>query len=256
MQEQKPNNIRQALNVSEGDIVRLIAPGGAGTSEFEPNYHSNTDEFRANNLISALLDDSKVVWCLRGGRGVSRVIPYLERHLPSTLNHKVFVGQSAVTVLHLYLQHKYGWQTIHGSNIDYIGGGLYDESDESRASLVALEDLILERKDSICLPLMRRIDDRPAVAQIESRMIGGNLELVETSIGTFWQVDAKGRILFFEDVGRDDWRIEMTLDHMTFAGVFDDVEAVVFADFTILWWNTFLKHLLSPCHSLCLDSMD
>lgn len=236
--------------------MRLVAPGSAGDSEippmvnfiesigmvpniteniyqpFEPFFHSNTDDFRVNDLISALTDNSKVIWCIRGGRGNSRLIPLLEQRLPSTLDHKIFIGQSDITVLHLYLQKKYGWQTIHGSNLDYVGVGFYEGSAESQASLVALTDLILDRKDSICLPLMAKFDERPAVAKIESRVVGGNIELVETSLGAFWQIETRGRIVFLEGVGEAAWRTERSLDHMKHAGIFDHVEAVVFGDFT------------------------
>lgn len=199
----------------------------------QPLGYSNTDEFRLDDLISALTDNSKVIWCIRGGRSPSRLIPLLEQRLPSTLTHKIVIGQSAITVLHLYLQQKYGWQTIHGSNLDYVGIDFYNGSAEAQASLVALEDLLLDRQDSICMPtMMTRIDDRPTVEEINSRIVGGNLELVETSLGTSWQVHTHSRILFVEDAGRPAWRIEMSLDHMRLAGVFDHVEAVIFGDFT------------------------
>lgn len=200
--------------------------------QVQPLGYSNTDEFRLNDLISALTDDSKVIWCIRGGRSPSRLIPLLEQRLPSTLTHKIIIGQSAITVLHLYLQKKFGWQTIHGSNLDYVGIGFYDGSEEAQASLVATTDLIFDRQESICLPSMTRIDERTSVEQIDSRIVGGNLELVETSLATFWQIDTRGRIVFFEDAGRPGWRVEMTLDHLKLAGIFDDVEAVVFGDFT------------------------
>lgn len=198
----------------------------------QPLGYSNTDEFRLNDLISALTDESKIVWCIRGGRSPSRLIPLLEQRLPATLNHKIIIGQSAITVLHLYLQQKYGWQTIHGSNLDYVGIGFYNGSEEAQASLVALTDLIFDRQESICLPSMTRIDSRPSVQEINSRVVGGNLELIETSLATFWQIDTRERIVLFEDVGRPAWRVEMTLDHMKLAGIFDNVEAVVFGDFT------------------------
>lgn len=108
------------MKVNPGDIVRIIAPGSAGDSElppminyieslglvpnmteniyqpFEPFFQSNTDEFRVTDLISALTDNSKVVWCIRGGKGNSRLIPLLEQRLPATLNHKIFIGQTQI----------------------------------------------------------------------------------------------------------------------------------------------------------------
>lgn len=125
------------MNVNPGDIVKVIAPGSKGTVaglpkieayiellQLEANiseniyssadlFYSNTDAFRADDFISALLDDNiKIIWCVRGGGGSIRLIPYLEENLPAKLNHKIFVGYSDITVLHLYLQKKYGWQTI------------------------------------------------------------------------------------------------------------------------------------------------
>lgn len=121
-----------------GDIVKVIAPGCKGEPEnltFVKHYieslglvaniseniysdvdpiYSNSDEFRANDLVSALLDDNvKVIWGIRGGTGSIRIIPLLEEKLPATLKQKIFIGYSDVTALHIYLQYKYGWQTIH-----------------------------------------------------------------------------------------------------------------------------------------------
>lgn len=127
----------KSLNVNPGDIVKVIAPARKSSDaalplikayveslglvanisdniySTEDLFYSNTDEFRANDLISALLDDDvRIIWCVRGGTGSIRLVPYLEEKLPATLNHKIVIGYSDITVLHLYLQHKYGWQTI------------------------------------------------------------------------------------------------------------------------------------------------
>lgn len=128
----------KSLDVSEGDIVRVVAPSRKTADSTLPliktyveeslklvpiisddiysnedPFYSNTDEYRANDLISALLDPNvKIIWCVRGGTGSIRLIPYLEQRLPATLAHKIFIGYSDITVLHLYFQYKYGWQTM------------------------------------------------------------------------------------------------------------------------------------------------
>lgn len=243
----------KTLNVSPGDIVRVVAPAGRGAVDRGPEiqnyiqslglvaniteniynrtepFYSNWDDFRADDLISALLDDSvKIIWCTRGGSGSIRLIPYLEQRLPATLNHKIFIGYSDITVLHLYLQKKYGWQTIHGAMLDAIVGGTYNGS---RESVDLLTGLIFEREESICYPALTSLNEN-APQRIESTIVGGNACLLETSIGTLWQIDAKGKVLFLEDVSEAPYSIERSLDHMKQSGIFNLVDGVIFGDFT------------------------
>ncbi|KAJ6645445.1 putative carboxypeptidase [Pseudolycoriella hygida] len=243
----------ETFNVSLGDIVKIVAPASKSSDSALPlikNYieslglvanisdniystvdpfYSNTDEFRANDLISALVDDNvKVIWCVRGGTGSIRLVPFLEEKLPPVLTHKIFIGYSDITVLHLYLQSKYGWQTIQGPMADAISTGRYDLTSES---VVSLEALIFETQDRICLNATK-LNSRINVTRIESKVVGGNAALVEASIGTLWQVNTKGRIFFLEDVGEAAYSIERSLDHMKQAGIFNDVDAVIFGDFT------------------------
>ncbi len=96
---------------------------------------------------------------------------------------------------------------------------------------MAIESLIFERQDKICIPATK-LNDHVNVARIESRVVGGNAALVEASIGTVWQVQTKGRIFFLEDVGEAAYSIERSLDHMKQSGIFDGVDAVIFSDFT------------------------
>lgn len=132
----------KTLNVKVGDVVRIIAPSCKYSDKNLPSikayieslglvaqiseniftdddpFYSNTDKFRANDLIDALTDENvKIIWCIRGckdlGRGSIRLIPYLKDKLPAKLNQKIFIGYNDITVLHLYFQYRYGWQTIH-----------------------------------------------------------------------------------------------------------------------------------------------
>lgn len=246
--------VNKTLNVNQGDIVRVIAPARKSPDTALPiiktyveslglvanisadiygtidPFYSNTDEYRANDLISALVDDRvKIIWCIRGGTGSIRLIPYLEEKLPAKLNHKIFIGYSDITVLHLYLQKKYGWQTLQGPMLEAIALEQYDRSSES---VVLLERFIFEQQDKMCVSSTKLNENQLPVTRIESQVIGGNVALVEASIGTLWEVDARGKILFLEDVGESAYSIERSLDHMTQAGVFNSVDAVIFGDFT------------------------
>ncbi|OEY86878.1 LD-carboxypeptidase [Wolbachia pipientis] len=195
-------------------------------------FYSNSDKFRADDLINALIDDSRIIWCIRGGKGASRLIPYLEK-LPDSQkkkiaqNKKIFIGYSDNTVLHLYLQMKFDWQTIHGTTLEQIVNEKVDQG-----SVDKLTALILGTQHSIKLNNLKLINNQLKSQSLKSKIIGGNMTLVENSIGTTWQVDAKSKILFLEDVGVYPYEMERSLDHMKQANILDKVDAVIFGDFT------------------------
>lgn len=205
----------------------------AKMSEDIYNYHepiySNTDEYRANDLISAIMDDNvKIIWAIRGGIGCIRLIPILEKRLPATLNSKILIGFSDITVLHLYFISKYGWQTFNAYAIEDVAFKVFDMQSES---FKLLEHFIFERQDKFCLSATK-LDENGSVNKIESKVTGGTLNVVESSLGTVWEVNAKGKILFLEDLDEGPSSIEGSLEHMRQYGVFNHVDAVVFGDFT------------------------
>lgn len=244
------------LKVNPGDLVRVVAPAGKGTAQNLPliskyieslelvpqitdniynqdePFYSNFDEFRANDLISAVLNDNcKVIWCIRGGSGCNRLIEYLEERLPiEPPTPKLLIGYSDITVLHIYFQNKYNWQSIHGAMLEAIVNGSYDQSSETVVSLVSL---IFHSVSSICYPSLTRLDaGEPLSDPISAPLIGGNLTLVEASIGTLWEIDTKDKILIIEDVSVAAYSIERSLEHLKQAGIFSNVRAVIFGDFT------------------------
>lgn len=111
--------------------------------------------------------------------------------------------------------------------LEAIATGVYERSSDS---VTFLEDLIFERREKICFPA-KKLTSSVNVTKIESTVVGGNNVLVELSIGTLWELNAEGRILFLEDVDETPYRIERSLDHMKQSGLFKGVVAVVFGDF-------------------------
>jgi len=243
--------------VNPGDIVRIVAPAGRGNASnlipiqqyvesiglvpvitpdiYDPTnpFYSNSDEFRANDLISALLDpEVAVIWCIRGGSGCIRLISALEAALPPSedpLPPKLFIGYSDITVLHSYFAKKYNWATIHGPMLDAIVNGGYDPEGESVQSLL---QLMFNQISDLTLPELVRLDSGGPIVGLISSISGGNLTVVETSIGTSWQIQSEGKLMFLEDVGEAPYRLERSLDHMKQANVFNGVDGVIFGDFT------------------------
>jgi len=198
-------------------------------------FYANTDQFRAADLVDALTDSSTVVWCALGGRGASRLIPYLEA-LPADRkqrirdSRKTLVGYSDATALHLYLQTMYGWQTVHGTMLEMIAGGTVD-----RQSVDALLALVTGRSDRVRYELRPVDADGPRDVQLSlrSKVAGGNLTLVENSLGTSCGFRGDDKIVFLEDVHVQPYSLERSLDHMKLAGMFDGAAAVVFGSFRV-----------------------
>jgi muramoyltetrapeptide carboxypeptidase len=67
---------------------------------------------------------------------------------------------------------------------------------------------------------------------VEAEMIGGCLSLLVTTLGTPYEIDTRGKLLFIEDVDERPYRIERMLTHLKMAGKLDSVAGVVFGDFT------------------------
>lgn len=66
---------------------------------------------------------------------------------------------------------------------------------------------------------------------LHASVTGGNLCLVQTSLGTNWQVDARKKILFLEEVGERGYRIDRMLEQLQQANVFKGTRAIIFGDF-------------------------
>lgn len=184
---------------------------------------ANTDEVRFNLLTNALKNPiSKAVICARGGYGSSRLIPHLSKISPPR-TAKLFVGMSDITALHLYFEKHWQWPTIHG--------GLTQEkfSPESIAALKLLLFGYIEQTEHFGLPL----NEHAAQSRlIEANLTGGNLCLVQTSVGTVWQINGSQKIIFLEEVGERGYRVDRMLEHLQQANIFKEAVAIVFGDFT------------------------
>lgn len=184
---------------------------------------ANTDELRFKSLQNALQrPETKAVICARGGYGSMRLIPGLSRITPPQ-DPKLFVGMSDITALHLYLNQQWQWPTIHGS----LTQGKC--SPESIASVKAMLFGEIERVILIGLPLNIQAEK---TSIIETALTGGNLSLVQTSIGTQWQLNGKNKIIFLEEVNERGYRIDRMLEHLSQANIFKDAAAIFFGDCT------------------------
>lgn len=214
-----PENIEVGLATIEswGLKAELIGP-----FERHAGYLAGTDEHRAGALQEALDGDFKCIMATRGGYGAMRILSRLDftrfSEAPSLL-----CGFSDITALHLHIAGKLGIPTLHSPVLKSFGTQEHD------------------------IPLLRRFlfgelrpDDlswalRPLntiEGSIEGPLIGGNLTLLTLMLDSDFCPDLRGAILFIEDVGEADYRVDRLLTSLRLSKKAKGLAALVLGEFT------------------------
>jgi len=177
-------------------------------------YLAGTDEERLADLVS-LVHDPQVgaILCARGGYGVSR---YLARVDPRELRRarKLVCGYSDATHLLCYLQARAGLASLHGPMLERT-----DVTAEARARQLAL----MRGEPAGLASLSGRAVRGGAV---EGPLVGGNLKMLHSSIGTPWEPVVDGAILFIEEISEAPYAIDRALVHLREAGWLAKVRGV------------------------------
>ncbi len=148
-------------------------------------------------------------------------------------NPKLLVGFSDVTALHLAFAARAGFPTIHASN---AAGSWQPISWESLWRLAFAGDTPLFAPpaaidpDPLAQDRWRTAAIRPGKAS--GRLLGGNLSVLTALVGTPWLPDFDGAILFIEDVGEAEYRIDRMLSQLALAGILGKLAGVVFGQCT------------------------
>lgn len=191
------------------------------------SFLASTDEIRFNCLKDALFDESSnIVWSLRGGYGSARLIPDLQK-LPKPNKEKIFIGYSDITVLHLFFSQEWGWKTIHGSNI-------YDlvKPEKEKSNFTKIAEILKGKVTQVTIDNLLPLNDiAKSNKPVSAKLTGGNLTMVQTSIGTSWQIKTTDKILFLEDVNVAAFRLDRNLLHLKQAGLLENVKAIIFGSF-------------------------
>lgn len=195
-----------------------------GASIFEKDrFTAGTDRRRAEELNTMFEDSSvRAVFAARGGYGSVRILDLVDAEILSK-NPKVFLGCSDITTLHLFLRKRFGWVTFHGPMAagDFARGG-------GRVDLDAFHRVLCEAQPAGAL----RSAGCSAIAggKAEGILIGGCLPLICASIGTPYEIDTSGAILFLEDTSSKPYQIDRMLEQLKRAGKFSTVSGVVFGE--------------------------
>jgi muramoyltetrapeptide carboxypeptidase len=198
-----------------GLIVR-IAPHCLGRSA----YFSGTDAERLADFQHGLDDPSiKAILCARGGYGCVRIVEELNWSAFQQ-NPKWIIGFSDVTVFH-HKTHRLGIESIHGiMPLGFMEG-----------SVAAKETL---RKSLFGEPftLEAAYDSENITGEAMGKLVGGNMAIVTSLLGTPLSYSFKNNILVLEDIGEHIYKIDRMLYSLTLAGAFKEIKGLVLGGFT------------------------
>ena len=187
-------------------------------------FQQHEDRKWAENLMAMWRNpEVKAVICGTGGYGAVRLLPYLDAEV-FRRSPKAFVGYSDITALHLWLMRRARLRVFHGPTLDDLIPG----TDPTISSL--LTALTRPRPEAM---LGRDIARAVRPGRAFGRLTGGNLSLVQQTIGTPYEIDTRDAILFLEET-RDPMSVaDERLLHLRAAGLLRHVRGIVFGQLSL-----------------------
>lgn len=168
------------------------------------------------------------VFAIRGGYGSSQLLDQIDYDLIRK-NPKIFVGYSDITAMHLAIYQRSRLVTFHSpvplsAFTKYTQRGFLQAVTEARPAGVLTNppeagELRPEHTLRTIVP-----------GRATGPLVGGNLTLISTLMGTPYEIDTRGAILFLEDVGEEPYRIDRMLTQLRLAGKLDQAAGVIFGE--------------------------
>ena len=250
-----------AKALRKGDTLALVAPAGpldrprierAIAAYEEHGFHFKTyrdiyqrhgylageDDVRVAELNEAFADpEVTAVVPARGGTGVTRILDRIDYDLIKN-NPKIVTGFSDITALHLAVFSRTGLITFHSPNpMDGLGhvDGFTDLTARSYWRTLSANGYLEAGSAPWSVPLNedereQLVAFRPGVAR--GRLVGGNLALVCSLLGTPYEIRTAGSILFLEDIGEQPYRVDRFLSQLSLSGKIADLAGIVLGQFT------------------------
>jgi len=236
-------------SLKKGDIIALTAPAGAvfnlnqiskievrlialgfkvlkgKTLLQQDGFLAGSDDFRTQELHELFKNKSvKAIIAMRGGWGCARILDKLDYNLIKE-NPKILMGYSDITSLLIAIQQKTGLITYHGP-VGYSSWKTF--------STINVFKTIIEGKPFVMKnPLSHKKDlETLTKGKASGQLIGGNLTVLTSMIGTNHEPNLKNKILFLEETGEEPYRIDRMLWQLKQAKVFNQINGLVIGAFT------------------------
>ena len=208
------NKITKAINIFESWGLNVVL----GNHIYDRYGHfAGTDKNREKDFQKALDNENiKAIWCARGGYGAVRIIDKL--NFDSYLkNPKWIIGFSDITVIHNKLN-LFNSESIHAMMITG-----FEDIDQNNDSLSILKNVLFG--DNLSYSIAPNKNNK--VGKSDGIIVGGNLTLIQSTIGSKTELKVKDKILFIEEVGEYAYRIDRMLHSLKRAGYFENCNGLI-----------------------------
>ncbi len=234
---------RRPAPLRRGDVIAIVAPAGPvdrrrllkGLSRlsalgFVPEtaegilakerYLAGDDDHRAAQMEWAFtLPEARAVMAARGGYGAARLLPLLD-WVRIARRPKLLVGYSDLTAILSYLATRHGVPCVHGPMAAADVAFRRDpEAMDAFSRLCAGEAGPGEPWGSPCVPLRR--------GTAEGTLAGGCLSVLTSLLGTPYEPDFRGTLLFLEDVSEPAYRLDRMLTQWVQSGRWKGIAGIV-----------------------------
>ena len=237
---------KQVRKFKKGDTIGIISPAGAikkgedlsnaialltswglktklGKYVFGSHHHfAGTDEQRLSDFQTFLDDDDiKAIWFARGGYGSIRIIDKID-FTKFQKNPKWIIGYSDFTVIH---------QALNRLNIPSIHAFMPTSSStflEKNTAIESLKKVLFKEQLTYKIPHSKY----NKLGKTNGEIIGGNLTIISSLLGTKYSIEPKNKILFIEDIGEYKYRIDRVLQSLKLNGYFEKCAGLIVGSFT------------------------
>lgn len=212
--------LKPALQLLESWGLNAVLGKTIGAEE---NQFAGSDDLRAADF-QQMLDDPKIkaIWCARGGYGTIRIIDKLD-FSAFKKNPKWIVGYSDVTVLHSHI-HNFGIETLHAQMCLEIENKTAETGDSIRKVLFGEEYSINFEGSGPATSAGAQV--------IKGTLIGGNLSVLYSLIGSASEMKTDGKILFIEDLDEMLYHIDRMMMNLKRSGYLKNLKALIIGGMT------------------------
>ena len=246
-------SLKKPAYLKTGDTIAIVAPAGIlkdkepiekavklvkswglhvvlGEHLFGNNFHfSGTEKERIKDFQTALDSKNvKAIWCGRGGYGTVRIIDDLD-FTEFKKNPKWIIGYSDITVLHNHI-HNLGYETLHAM----MPVNMKVEEKKRLKTVKTFKKALFGK------PLKYKIkeSDYNKVGEAKGQLVGGNLSILQSLLGSVSSINTNQKILFFEDVGEYLYHIDRMVYALKRSGYFENCNGIIIGDMTNIKKNS------------------
>ena len=244
--------------LKQGDTIAIVAPAGIlkpsrkavvlqakklaeswglhvvlGDNMFnQGNHFAGTDEERAEDFQKALDNKSvKAIWAARGGYGSVRILDKLD-FTQFKENPKWIIGYSDITAFHNHL-HNLNVETLHAM----MATSLEEDPKVIKETIATFKNALFGKNLSYTIK-PSTYNRTQNLDTIQGQLIGGNLAILNSMLGSKSQLNTDSKILFIEEIGEYKYSIDRMLQSLKRANYFDNVNAVIIGDMSLIKKNS------------------